>query len=95
VNSEYKNQELAVRRELAMLEYANREKVSLETIRADLAKESMRLNVQTQLSEKALAVDTHKHAATIKADLHKSASEVSTPPTEPAGKAEPGQSYAQ
>lgn len=42
--------ELQIRYELAMLEYANREKLSVDKIRADLAKESMRLRVQKELS---------------------------------------------
>ena len=42
--------ELQVKRELAMLEYANRNKQTLDQIKADLAKESMRLTTQKQLA---------------------------------------------
>jgi len=97
---EYRMNELAVKRELAMLDYANREKVSLETIKAELAQTSMKLNVQAKLSGDALAIDAEKHAATIEADLHKhtkelASNQVTTPPTEPVGRAEPGQAYEQ
>lgn len=45
-----KQQELELRRQLAMLEYANREKISLDKIKADLAKESMRIGSVERLA---------------------------------------------
>lgn len=42
--------ELDVKRELAMLQYANNNQVTLEQIKADLAKESMRLRTQKELA---------------------------------------------
>lgn len=45
-----KMEELATRRELAMLDYANREKVSLDQVKAKLADTAMKLRVQKELS---------------------------------------------
>ena len=97
-NHEYDMQKLYVERELEMMKYANAQKVSLDSIKAQLAQTSMKLNTQTQLSEQALQVDAAKHATTVKADLHKHATQllsdqVMAPPTEPVGKAPAGQGF--
>jgi hypothetical protein len=97
-NHEYDLQKLAVTRELALLQYANDKQVSLESVKAELAQTSMKLQVQSQLSDKALAIDSAKHAATIKADLHKHATKLSSDqvmaaPTEPQGRASPGAAF--
>ena len=70
--------ELMLKRELALLEYANANKMTLDTIKADLAKESMRLNTQREL-----------------AAVSATAQRMSKPPTEPPGRAKPGQSWPQ
>lgn len=97
-NHEYDLQKLAVTRELALLQYANDKQVSLESVKAELAQTSMKLSVQSRLSSDALAIDAGKHTATIKADLHKHASKLSSDqvmaaPTEPQGRASPGQAF--
>ena len=75
---EARMQELAVKRELAMLEYANTQKVTLDQIKADLAKESMRLNTQKELAG---------------ADHALKAAQVATPGTEPPGRAPAGKAF--
>ena len=42
--------ELNIRRELAMLDYANKREITLEQIKADLADSAMKLKVQKELS---------------------------------------------
>jgi hypothetical protein len=68
--------ELELRRDLAMLDYANREKLSLDRVKSELAREAMKIN-----SVKELA------GVKAPADL------MPTPPIEPPGRAEPGNSY--
>lgn len=60
---------------------------TLGKIKSDLAKESMALNTQKDLSLAGHIADLHKH--------HNPAPQVLTPPTEPVGRAEPGQAFAQ
>ena len=49
-NAQAKMAELQIKRELAMLEYALREKLSLETVKAKLASDAMKLQVQKELA---------------------------------------------
>jgi hypothetical protein len=78
--------ELQLRRELAMLDYANKRGITLDQIKADLAKTSMKLNVQRELSTDALTVGLHKHQNPVQAI---------TPAVEPVGRAPDGQAFAQ
>lgn len=75
--------ELELRRELAMLDYANREKMSLEQVKAKLADTAMRLQTQRELSAMSEGLALHKH--------HNPAA--IAPPTEPAGRAPDGQAW--
>jgi hypothetical protein len=52
--------DLQLKRELAMLEYANREKVSLNDIKAQLAQTTMKLQVERQLNAADNAADRGK-----------------------------------
>lgn len=47
---EIKREELVIKRELAMLEYANANKVTLDKIKADLAKKAMEINATKELA---------------------------------------------
>lgn len=49
------------RRQLAMIEYANRHQISLDQAKTDLARTAMTLDTQKQLNAQDLAVDLHKH----------------------------------
>ncbi len=53
--------EMETRRQLAMLEYANRNSISLNQAHADLAKTAMTLQTQEELNAADNAVDLHKH----------------------------------
>jgi hypothetical protein len=77
--------ELQVKRELEMLKYANQNKVTLDNIKADLAKEAMRLRTQKELAGAAQQIDLHKHHTP----------QVATPAVEPPGRAQPGQAFQQ
>ena len=68
--------ELELRRELAMLEYAQSNKLTLDQIKAQLAETTMKLQVQREL-----------------AGADGKGPQVATPPTEPPGRADPGQAY--
>lgn len=68
-------QELALKRDLALLDYANKREITLEQVKSDLAQTAMKLNAQIALSEKDRPGETV------------------TPPNEPAGRADRGDSY--
>lgn len=78
-------QELAVKRELAMLDYANARQLSLDQVKAELASTTMKLQTQKELSAMSLGADLHKH--------HNPSPQALTPPTEPAGRAPNGEAW--
>lgn len=78
-----RREELSVRRELALLEYANKQKLSLDTVKAKLADTAMRLKTQKELAAATLSTDLHKH--------HNP--QVATPAVEPPGRAPAGQAF--
>lgn len=79
-----KMQELGVRRELAMLEYANRERTSLDNVKAKLADTAMKLRTQKELAAASQELDVHKHY---------NPAQVATPAMEPNGRAPNGQAF--
>lgn len=85
VEAQARMAELQLKKELAMMEYASTHQLSLDEIKASLAKESMRLNVQRELSSATLALDAHKHYTP----------QVAKPAVEPYGRASNGQAFAQ
>ena len=72
--------ELQVKRELEMLKYANANRISLDQIKADLAKETMRLTTQKELAAASNAIKVPQ---------------VATPAFEPPGRAQPGKAFQQ
>lgn len=98
-NANLKMRELEVKRELALLEYANRKELSLEQVKTDLAKTSMIESTKRELAQAQIAlnqaenhqdrmVDVHKHQTTL-ANAPKAPE-----PIEPAGRAPNGESFA-
>lgn len=79
--------ELEIKREIAMLDYANKRELKLEDVKSQLAQTAMRLNVQKELSSLAHKVDLHKHA------IPSADAVVAVPPTEPVGRAKPGEAF--
>lgn len=81
--------ELSLRRELAMLDYANKREVTLDQVKADLAKEAMKLETQKDLTLAGMTVDLHKDKA------NRVTPEVAKPAFEPPGRAEPGKAFTE
>lgn len=77
-DSQLRIQEMELRRELAMLDYANKHQITIEQIKSDLARDAMKLNLQ-----KELAYSNQAHEA----------EQIITPPTEPVGRAPDGQAF--
>lgn len=82
---ELRMEELHQRERLAMLDYANKNQISLQDIKAQLAEKAMTLNTQRELAGLATAADIHKHHTP----------QVATPAAEPPGRAEPGKAFEQ
>lgn len=78
--------ELALKRELAMLEYANRERVSINDVKGQLAQTAMKLQTEKELNAANNAVDIHKH--------HNPAP-AAEPPVQAPGRAAPGHAFDQ
>lgn len=80
-----KMEEFRLKKELAIMQYANEHQVSIETVKAKLAETAMKLKVEKELNAAAMAADLHKHH-TPSADK---------PPVQVAGKAPDGRAFAQ
>ncbi|MES2183027.1 MAG: hypothetical protein V4505_00645 [Pseudomonadota bacterium] len=81
--------------EMALMKFAQEERMQLSEVQSTLADTAMRLDVQKQLSAAALAVDVHKHHSPASAMVRQvvDGGQAATPPTEPAGRAQPGQAF--
>lgn len=91
---ETKMAELQMRERLAMLDYANKHQISIEQLKTELATTTMKLQTQKQLSAASMQVDLHKDKTSKEIDLHKHKTpQAIAPPTEPAGRAKPGESF--
>ena len=84
-DSQSRREELQMKWQLAQLEYANKNQMQLEDVKAKLAETSMKLNVQSDLTAAGLTADLHKHRS----------SQVIKPAVEPAGRAPAGQAFTQ
>lgn len=78
--------EIAVRRELAMLDYANKRGMSIDAVKGELAKTAMTLNVQKELNAIDNATDLHKHH---------NPPPIMKPPTQVPGRAQNGKAFSQ
>lgn len=91
--------ELQTRRELAMLDYANRHQMSLDQVKADLAKTAMTLDTQKQLNAADNAVELHKnrHQPRPPKAVHpqRSAPPLMKPPSQLPGRAGNGRAFEQ
>lgn len=75
--------ELELKRELAMLDYANRNNVTLQQVQAKLADTTLKLRTQEKLSNQRAQQGSRRRGGP----------QVATPPTEPAGRAPDGRAY--
>jgi hypothetical protein len=87
IDADYRERLLHQQWQIALLEYSKAQNITLQEAKTQLAGLAMKLETQRELSRDSLAVDVHKH--------HSPAPQALTPPAEPAGRAEPGQSFAQ
>lgn len=78
---------LQLKRELAMLEYANREKTTLDSIKAQLAQTAMKIDAQKELS-----ADRGNGG---RGSRPQRSPNIVAPPTEPAGRATNGRAFEQ
>lgn len=88
-----KQAELELRRELALLEYANKNQITLEKLKTQLAIEAGRHDLQREL---ATLPTPDEIAATVRGEnISRNASpQVATPAVEPPGRAPDGQAFA-
>ena len=86
--------ELELRRELALLEYANNNQISLEKLKAQLAIEAGRNDLQREL---ATLPTPDEIASTVRGENIESnpMAQVATPAVEPPGRAPNGQAFTQ
>lgn len=93
VTAAAKQAELELRRELAMLDYANKNQITLEKLKAQLAIEAGRHDLQREL---ATLPTPDEIAATVRGENIGSdaAPQVATPAVEPPGRAPDGQAFA-
>lgn len=93
--------ELNLRRELAMLDYANKNQLTIEQIKAKLAVESGRMDLQRELAVLGRVDPQQFQAENIKATANQidngtgNTPQVATPAVEPPGRASPGQAFVE
>lgn len=93
--------ELNLRRELAMLDYANKNQLTIEQIKAKLAVESGRMDLQRELAVLGRVEPEQFQAENIKSTSKQiergtgTTPQVATPAVEPPGRASPGQAFVE
>ena len=85
VTSQTKQAELELRRELAMLEFANKHQLTIEQIKAKLAIDGAKMDLQRELSVMGRITPAEVNAG--------ESSQALTPAVEPPGKAPNGQAF--
>lgn len=100
VAHEMRQQELLVKRELALLEYANRKEISLEEVKVQLAKTAMAEDTKRQLAKAQIALNQNENSKDRAVDVHKHHATLASAPKPPEpiefpGKAEPGKAFSQ
>jgi hypothetical protein len=81
-NATMRQQELAIKRELAIMDYANKRNISLDQVKAELAREAMRLRTQKQLAMVAHMAESRQEP-------------VEAPPVQVPGRAPDGHAFEQ
>lgn len=86
--AEYSNrrEELALKKELAIMEFASKHQLSLDQVKAKLADTAMKLRVQKELAAAQAGIDAKLHTTPSASDLIKA-------PTEPPGRAPNGSAF--
>lgn len=86
---------LEMQRQIALLGYANQNKIKITEVQAELAKASAELSTQERLAEADRAHERDVAVAGHAMDLHKHRNPVPKPPTNPPGRARNGKSFSQ
>lgn len=87
--------ELELRRELAMLDYANKHEITIENIKAKLASEGAKMDLQRELAQFGQVSAKDMQVTQGKLDKQQAAVEQAiTPAVEPPGRAPAGQGFA-
>jgi lipopolysaccharide export LptBFGC system permease protein LptF len=96
-NAQLKIQELDRRERIALLEFANREKISINDAKVQLAKATMAEQTKRQLAQAQVDLNLRENYEDRMLDLHKHHTSLKNVPAplEPAGRAEPGQAFSQ
>lgn len=86
--AEYTNrrEELALKKELAIMDFASKHQLSLDQVKAKLADTAMKLRVQKELAAAQAGIDAKLHTTPSASDLLKA-------PTEPPGRAPNGSAF--
>lgn len=83
-----KMEELKLKRELAIMEYASKNQQTLEQVKARLAETALKLQTQKELAAMETKLEIHKQSG-------KSAKDAMKPPTQTPGKAGQGKAFTQ
>lgn len=96
-NAQLKIQELDRRERIALLEFANREKISINDAKVQLAKATMAEQTKRQLAQAQVDLNLRENYEDRMLDLHKHHTSLKNVPAplEPIGRAEPGQAFSQ
>ena len=87
--------ELELRRELAMLDYANKHEITIENIKAKLASEGAKMDLQRELAQFGQVSAKDMQVTQGKLDKQQAVVEQAiTPAVEPPGRAPAGQGFA-
>lgn len=87
--------EMQMKRQLAELEYANKQGISLAEVKAQLAQTAMRLQTETHLNAVNNAIDVGKHRVDKALELHKHRNPSPKPPVQVPGRAGRGKAFSQ
>lgn len=87
--------ELMIKRELALLDYANRHQITLAQVQGDLAKTAMTLQTQERLNTADNAVDFHHKTEDRAQRLAQKPTSSMKPPVQAGGRAKNGQAFSQ
>jgi hypothetical protein len=88
-----------LRNQNVMMQYAMQHNLTWQQVeqelKVDVARDALKLKTQKELSQEAMAADLQKHHSISGKDLYKHNTQASSPLVEPAGRASPGQAYAE
>lgn len=96
-NAQIRMRELEIKRELAMLDYSNKHAVTLEQVKAELAKTTMVEGTKREIAQAQIALAQAENHQDRVVDVHKHATKISSDQSvlEPPGRASPGKAFVE